>query len=99
MKEDIVAEDIDFPATPEHILWLAVIDRAIADYCAPAQELTPYFKADLYNFFFDNVSRPYNLVYICSMLLDREDAVRKIRKRIANHTLTEKNRSFRSSSF
>jgi hypothetical protein len=99
MKEDIVAEDIDFPATPEHILWLAVIDRAIADYCTPAQELTPYFKADLYSFFFCNEPKPYNLVYICSMLLDREDAVKKIRKRISNYAPKEKHRSFRSSSF
>ncbi len=99
MKIFVEPEDVDQPVPAEVLLWLAVIDRAIADYCTPAQELTAYYKADLYNFFFDNVPRPYNLVYICSMLLDREDAVRKIRKRIATHTLTEKNRSFRSSSF
>ena len=99
MIEDIAAEDVDQPTTPEHILWLAVIDRAIADYCSPAQELTAYFKADLYSFFFSNEPKPYNLVYICSMLLDREDAVEKIRKRIASYAPKEKNRSFRSSSF
>jgi hypothetical protein len=33
------------------------------------------------------------------MLLDREDAVAKIRKRIANYAPKEKNRSFRVRSF
>lgn len=96
---DIQTEDYDAPTQPEVLLWLAVIDRAIADYCAPAKELTDFFKLDLYNFFFEEHPRPHNLVYICSMLLDREDAVAKIRKRIPNYSPDEKNRSYRSSSF
>jgi len=103
MKEELPsmlqAEPQDIPATPETLLWLAVIDRAIADYCAPAQELSKFFKADLYNFFFEELPRPYNLVYICSMLLDREDAVPKIRKRIAKFHPLEKSRAYRRSSF
>ena len=99
MKFFVEPEDIDQPVPAEVLLWLAVIDRAIADYCTPAQELTAFYKADLYNFFFNDTLKPYNLVYICSMLLDREDAVAKIRKRIADYAPKEKNRSFRSSSF
>jgi hypothetical protein len=99
MKILVEPEDIDQPVPAEVLLWLAVIDRAIADYCAPAQELTAYYKGDLNSFFFEDIPRPYNLVYICSMLLDREDAVRKIRERISKQKLKEKNRSYRSSSF
>jgi hypothetical protein len=96
---DLQSEYVDAPILPEVLLWLAVIDRAIADYCSPAKELPDFFKIDLYNFFFEDSPRPYNLVYICSMLLDREDAVAKIRKRIPNYSPEEKNRSYRSSSF
>lgn len=91
--------ETDTAATPEALLWLAVIDRAIADYCAPAKELTKFYKIDLYDFFFEEHARPYNLVYICSMLLDREDAVKKIRDRISNYSAPEKNRSYRVSTF
>jgi hypothetical protein len=101
MKEPpLVAEYFEEQeATPEHILWLAVIDRAIADYCAPSQELTLKYSMGLNGFFFEDSPRPYNLIYICSMLLDREDAVAKIRKRITEIKLPEKIRSYRSSSF
>jgi hypothetical protein len=96
---EVQAQHVDAPTQPEVLLWLAVIERAIADYCAPAKELTDFFKQDLYGFFFEEHPRQYNLVYICSMLLDREDAVSKIRKRLANYTHFEKTRSYRSSSF
>jgi hypothetical protein len=96
---ELTAEGIDIPTMPEQLLWLAVIERAIADYCTPAKELTAYYKQDLYNFFFNNKPQPYNLVYICSMLLDREDAVAKIRKRLSSVDWTIKQRSYRSSSF
>lgn len=92
-------EESDIAATPETLLWLAVIDRAIADYCAPAKELTKFYKIDLYDFFFEDLPRPYNLVYICSMLLEREDAVPKIRKRIGEYAPLEKARAYRRSSF
>jgi hypothetical protein len=82
---------------PEYILWLAVIDRAISDLCSPAQELTPLYAADLHSFFWEDTPRQYNLVYICSMLLDREDAVAKIRHRIKTIGRTKKPQSYRSS--
>lgn len=97
--DELQAEHYEQQTQPEVLLWLAVIDRAIADYCSPAKELPDFFKLDLYNFFFEDIPRPHNLVYICSMLLDREDAVAKIRKRIPNYSPDEKNRSYRSSSF
>lgn len=95
MKIIVEQPYVAVPQPPEVLLWLAVIDRAMADYCTPAQELKDGYKRDLYSFFFNDTPQPHNLIYICSMLLDREDAVPKIRKRIANYTLKQKNRSFR----
>jgi hypothetical protein len=83
MKDIFVLEDVQEPESPpEYVLWLAVIDRAIADYCCPAKELTKKYSADLKSFFFDDKPRPNNLVYICNFLLDREDAVKKIRDKV-----------------
>jgi hypothetical protein len=96
------AEHEDIAVTPETLLWLAVIERAIADACAPSQDFGRFYKVyqnDLYNFFFENDPRPYNLVYICSMLLDREDAVAKIRKRVKDKPQLGKDRAYRRSSF
>lgn len=96
---ELIMEESKGHICPEYILWLAVIDRAISDYCNPTQELIQSCKYDLNGFFFDNNPKPFNLVYICSMLLDREDAVAKIRQRIATLQRAKKSQSYRSSVF
>jgi hypothetical protein len=83
MTKITVIEDFEeIEAIPEYVLWLAVIDRAIADYCCPAQDLTQAYSGGLHSFFFDEEPRPNNLIYICNFLLDRDDAVVKIRDRV-----------------
>lgn len=69
-------------AMPEHVLWLAVIERAMMDYIGRTASLSkPSFVA-LNNFFFDEKPRKHNLVYICENLFDFPDAVPMIRKRV-----------------
>ena len=45
-------------------------------------DLTPKYTNGLHGFFYDNAPRPNNLAYICGFLLEREDAVKKIRNRL-----------------
>jgi len=76
---------------PERNLWLAVIERAIADYIM-GTELEFCWRRDLERFFFLDTPTPCNLNYICNMLFDHgDDAANKIRRRIikaAKHELT-----------
>jgi hypothetical protein len=68
---------------PERILWLAVIERAIMDYCFPALSLQKKDVRDLDWFLFSPVAQEFNVTYICSYLFDNEDAAKMIRKRVA----------------
>lgn len=67
--------------TPEHLLWLAVIDRALMDYIGRTACLPKASEQDLNAFFFEEVPRPHNLAYICQELFDWPGAAIKIRKR------------------
>jgi hypothetical protein len=73
---------------PEHILWLAVIDRALVDYVRWYQELNIKQKRSLNWFLFEEDSCPNNLQYLCELLFDDHEAADTIRKRaryLANH--------------
>ena len=67
--------------TPEHCLWLAVIDRALMDYIGRTACLPRVSEQDLNAFFFEEVPRPHNLAYICQELFDWPGAADKIRDR------------------
>lgn len=67
--------------TPEHSLWLAVIDRALMDYIGRTACLPKASEQDLNSFFFEEVPRPHNLAYICQELFDWPGAADKIRAR------------------
>ena len=69
-------------ATPEHALWLAVIERAMMDYLGMWASLARPSKASLHEFFFDLQPRPNNLQYICDNLFDFPDAAKMIRERV-----------------
>ena len=69
-------------ALPEHVLWLAVIERAMMDYIGRTASIPKPDRGALRNFFFENTPEPHNLVYICNNLFDFPDAVEMIRKRI-----------------
>lgn len=69
-------------ATPEHILWLAVIDRAIVDYIRWYDDLNIKHKKSLHWFLFEPKPVPNNLQYLCELLFDNHDAATTIRKRI-----------------
>lgn len=69
-------------ALPEHVLWLAVIERAMMDYIGRTASLPKANKRSINEFFFEDVPRPNNLIYICENLFDFPDAVPMIRKRI-----------------
>lgn len=68
--------------TPEGILWLAVIDKAITDYVAPTPDLAATFTQGLDWFFYETKPAPYNLAYICEMLFDDTSKVSAIRARV-----------------
>ena len=69
-------------ALPEHVLWLAVIERAMMDYIGRTASLPKPDANALRDFFFEDAARPHNLKYICENLFDFPDAVGMIRKRI-----------------
>lgn len=69
-------------ALPEHVLWLAVIERAMMDYIGRTASLPKPNKQCIEQFFFEDIARPNNLKYICDNLFDFPDAVPMIRKRI-----------------
>jgi len=68
--------------TPEEVLWLAVIERAIMDYCWPTTELSIKHRNSLQWFFFATEPEPFNLLFICDTLFDDSGAPNLIRKRI-----------------
>lgn len=68
-------------ATPEQLLWLAVIDRALVDYIKFYDSLHIKHKRSLDWFLFEDESVPNNLVYICEQLFNDADVVKIIRKR------------------
>lgn len=67
---------------PEHLLWLAVIDRAIADYVKRPPDLSIKYRQGLDWFFFEEEPAPFNLQYLCEQLFDDDSTVVVIRKRI-----------------
>jgi len=67
---------------PECLLWLAVIDRAIADYVKRPPDLSSKYTQGLEWFFFELKPAPYNLQYICDQLFDDSSTAQVIRKRI-----------------
>jgi hypothetical protein len=68
--------------TPEGILWLAVIDKAITDYVAPTPDLSPTYSQGLDWFFYETKAAPFNLAFICDMLFDDSSRVSAIRARV-----------------
>lgn len=68
--------------TPEGILWLAVIDKAITDYVAPTPDLSATYTQGLDWFFYEVKAAPFNLAYICDMLFDDPSKVSAIRARV-----------------
>jgi hypothetical protein len=68
--------------TPEGIMWLAVIDKAITDYVAPTPDLSATFSQGLDWFFYEKKAMPFNLAYICDMLFDDSSKVSAIRARV-----------------
>lgn len=83
MKIDLSGiADVDKIAIPEVVLWLAVIERAMLDAVYPKKDLGIAFRRDLYDFFYNEVPRPHNLVYICNILFDISDAHLAVRKRL-----------------
>lgn len=69
-------------ATPEHILWLAVIERAMMDYIDPCCRMSKVEINALELFFFSKEPSPFNLAYICLNLLDYPNAQKVICKRV-----------------
>ena len=69
-------------ALPEHVLWLAVIERAMMDYIGRTASLPKANERAINEFFFEDIARPNNLKYICDNLFDFPDAVPMIRKRV-----------------
>jgi hypothetical protein len=69
---------------PETVLWMAVIERAILDYCYPKTLHVNRKYIDSLPSFFNNTNpKPFNLEYICANLFDYDDAAKVIRKRVA----------------
>lgn len=85
--------DIAPHAPPETVLWLAVIERAIMDYCWATSDLSIKHRNNLQWFFFHTESEPHNLRYICNDIFDYPDAAESILKRLhelKNSTVMEK---------
>jgi len=80
----IESEDFIEPntITPEHILWLAVIERAILDYIDPINCKNKLQLSELEYFFFAEKPKPCNLKYICQNVFDYSDAHIIIRNRV-----------------
>jgi hypothetical protein len=68
--------------SPEHLLWLAVIDRAIADYVKRPPGLSIKYRQGLDWFFFEEDAEPFNLQYLCQQLFDDDSTAVVIRKRV-----------------
>jgi hypothetical protein len=76
-----LTEHVGHHATPEQLLWLAVIDRALVDYIKFYDTLHAKHRRSLDWFLFEDDSVPNNLVYICEQLFNDVDVVKNIRKR------------------
>jgi hypothetical protein len=74
--------DCGFKATPEQILWMAVIERAMIDYLWPPRDLNIKHRNNLVPFLFDTNPWPHNLEYICQNVFEHSDTVIQIRRRI-----------------
>ncbi len=74
--------NIEPPATPEAVLWLAVIERAILDYAFPTLRLSIKHRNSLQWFFFTEEPEPHNLIYICNLLFEHSDAANDIKSRV-----------------
>ena len=61
-------EPQDIPASPEHILWLAVIERAISDYIGTSQDIKNDERRSASWFLFCQEPFPCNLAWISLML-------------------------------
>lgn len=84
----VISTELPPNVPPEHLLWLAVIDRALVDYVRWYQELNIKQKNSLEWFLFERKPCPNNLQYLCELLFDDHDAAETIRKRVkflANH--------------
>lgn len=67
---------------PERTLWLAVIDRAMADFILGGKIDAGARKGCTW-FLFANELEPFNLAYLCNMLFEDSDtALNNIRKRV-----------------
>lgn len=83
MDEKIISTPQFFPeASPEHILWLAVIERALIDVTATTRDCSKEIKRDLYWFFFSTTPEPNNLEYICANLIGEPRWINQIRERV-----------------
>jgi hypothetical protein len=75
-------EPFDHKATPEQLLWLAVIERALLDYACPTSDSQKCHNIGLDWFFYELKSKPYNLEYICENFLNFPAGAEKVRKRL-----------------
>jgi hypothetical protein len=97
-------EAFDHKASPEQLLWLAVIERALLDYACPTSDSQKCHNIGLDWFFYELKSKPYNLEYICENFLNFPAGAEKVRKRLErllNSEFPEQaiNRSRRSKGF
>ena len=79
---DVEPEETRELNLPEHLLWLAVIDRAIADYVKAPPDLNIKYKQGLDWFFWEVESQPFNLTYIAEQLFDDSSSVQAIRRHV-----------------
>jgi hypothetical protein len=75
-------EAFDHKASPEQLLWLAVIERALLDYACPTSDSQKCHNIGLDWFFYELKSKPYNLEYICENFLNFPAGAEKVRKRL-----------------
>lgn len=68
---------------PEHLLWLAVIDRAIADYIKPQPDLCIKYKQGLEWFFYEEEPQPFNLAFITEQLFEDDSKAQAVREHLA----------------
>jgi hypothetical protein len=78
----LLSEPHDIEATPEHILWLAVVDRAMIDYVRRTLDLTSEARRSLSWFLFSREPEPCNLPWISLMLYGDNSMTVKVLRRI-----------------
>jgi len=76
------SEHYDHKATPEQVLWLAVIERAILDYACPTSDSQQCHNIGLDWFFYELKPKAYNLEYICENFLNYPGGASIVRKRL-----------------